>query len=119
MVLPADIEAAIGSQWIRVASPEDTHFHRMLLLHVHSGEAQAIALAADLKADVVLIDEHEGRELASEAGLSVRGILGVLLKAKHNGHIPAVKPEIQTLRVKARFFLSQALEAAILSSAGE
>ena len=44
------------------------------------------------------------------------GILGVLLN--HNGHITAVKPEIQTLRVKARFFLSEALEAAILSGRG-
>jgi len=47
---------------LRLRTPISTE---CLLLHVHPGEAQAIALAADLKADVVLIDEHEGRELAS------------------------------------------------------
>jgi predicted nucleic acid-binding protein len=115
----AVIDAAIASQWIRNATPQDTHLHRMLRLHVHSGEAAAIALAADLKADVVLIDEHEERELALEAGLSIIGVLGILLKAKRSGHISAVQPEIQALRTKARFFVSPSLEAAVLSTAGE
>lgn len=91
----------------------------MLLLHVHRGEAEAIALAADLRADVILIDEQEWRDLALEAGLSIVGVLGILLKAKRGGHISAVKPEIQALRAKARFFLSSSLEATILNSVGE
>jgi uncharacterized protein len=69
------------------ASPQDTHLHRMLQLRLHAGEAEAIALAADLNADMVLIDEQEGRELALEAGLSITGVLGILLKAKRSGHL--------------------------------
>jgi predicted nucleic acid-binding protein len=50
---------------------------------------------------------------------AVTGVLGVLLKAKRLGHIPTVKPQIQALKTKARFFVSASLEAQILASAGE
>ena len=113
------IDTAICDQWIRIAAPEPSALHRMLLLQVHSGEAEAIALAIDLSAKTIIIDEQEGRELASQAGLFVTGTLGVLLTAKQSGHISAVKPEIQALRSKSRFFLSASLEAAVLATAGE
>lgn len=115
----AAIHAAFADESIKTATPQDTHLYRMLQLQVHRGEAAAIALAADLKADIVVIDEQEGRALAIQAGLSVTGILGVLLKAKRNGAIPSVRSEIQALRAKARFFISTSLETAVLRSAGE
>ena len=59
-----------------------------------AGEAEAIALATDLNADIVLIDEQEGRQLASRTGLAVTGVLGILLRAKRAGEIAAVKPEM-------------------------
>ena len=92
---------------------------RILLLQLHSGEAEAIALATDLKADIVLIDEQEGRQLASKAGLAVTGVLGVLLRARRKGDIAAIKAEIDLLRSKARFFVSPLLEAKVLVAAGE
>jgi uncharacterized protein len=115
----AAIDAAMRDQFIRIAQVQDTPLKRMLLLQVHAGEAEAIAMAADLKADALLIDEHEGRALAAQAGLVVTGTLGVLLRAKRSGQIPAIKPEIHALRSRARFFLSPALEASVLSTAGE
>jgi hypothetical protein len=72
-----------------------------------------------MKAGVVIIDEHEGREFAVQAGLPVIGVLGILLRAKLRGEIPALKPEILALRVKVRFFIAQSLEARILFTAGE
>ncbi len=115
----APIEDAINSQWIRIAAPQDSHLHRVLLLQLHKGEAEAIALATDLKADIVIIDEQEGRGLAAQAGLSVTGTLGILLRAKRSGTIKAVRPEIQALRARTRFFLSSSLEAEVLIAAGE
>lgn len=91
----------------------------MLTLQLHAGEAEAIALAADLKADAAIIDEQEGRSLASQAGLFVIGTLGIRLRAKQAGAIDSVKPEIQALRDRTRFFLSASLEGAVLSAAGE
>jgi hypothetical protein len=89
------------------------------LLQFHRGEAEAIALATDLHAEIVLIDEQEGRQLASKTGLAVTGVLGILLRAKRAGEIASIRPEIALLRHKAHFFVAPALEAKILSSAGE
>ncbi len=115
----AAIQGAIREAWIKPASAVASHLLNVLLLHLDRGEAEAIALAADLKADVVLLDEQEGRQLAAEAGLFVTGVLGILLRAKESGHITALKPEIQSLRNKARFFIAPLLEAKLLAAAGE
>jgi predicted nucleic acid-binding protein len=115
----AAIETAIYDQFLRIAQAQETPLKRMLLQQVHPGEAEAIALATDLKAETILIDEQEGRALATQAGLAVTGTLGVLLRAKRSGLISAIQPEIDALRSRARFFLSRALEVSVLSAAGE
>jgi len=73
----------------------------------------------NLKAGVVLIDEQEGRQYAAQGGLSVSGVLGVLLLARRNGTIQILRPEIESLRSKARFFIAASLEASVLAAAGE
>lgn len=115
----ASIRAAIRDSYIRVDSAPKSPLLNLLLPHLHRGEAEAIALASEIHADLVLIDEQEARRLAVQAGLSVAGVLGVLLKAKLRGDIPLVRPEIQALRSKARFFIAAPLEAKILAAAGE
>ena len=90
----------------------------MLEATLDRGEA-AIALALELTADLILLDERDGRSAAERAGLHVTGVLGVLLRAKEEGQIPLVKPEMNALRVRARFFLSPRLEQNILEIAGE
>ena len=49
------------------------------------GEAEAIALATEVSADVVLIDEHAGRQEALRRGLKVAGTLSVLDEADQAG----------------------------------
>ena len=118
-VAQAMIQKAVRSQWIQIRTPQDSGLLRLLLLQLHQGEAEAIALATDLHADFVLIDEQEGRQLASRTGLAVTGVLGILLRAMRAGEIPAVKPEMDLLRTKAHFFVSAQLEKRILAEAVE
>jgi uncharacterized protein len=68
-----------------------------------AGEVEAISLALERKADVLLMDEREGRRVATEQGLSVVGALGVLLRAKRAGLIPMVRPLAERLRSELRF----------------
>jgi len=75
------------------------------LQQLHRGEAEAIAMAAELKADMVLMDEQEGRQYATHAGLAVTGVLGILLRAKQVGQLTSLRREIQALRTKAHFFI--------------
>ncbi len=50
-----------------------------LLRRLDEGEAAAIQLALDLRADFLLMDELLGRQAAAQAGLVVIGVLGILL----------------------------------------
>jgi hypothetical protein len=83
------------------------------------GEAEAIALAVEMSADWILLDETDARNAASRAGLRVTGVLGILLGAKQRGEIALLKPEIEALRTQARFFIATRLEKEVLRMAGE
>jgi len=84
-----------------------------------AGEAEAIALALELRADTLLMDERRGRIAAAAAGLKVIGLLGVLLEAKHQGAIPATKPVLDELISKGGMWLSTELYQQALRQAGE
>lgn len=55
-----------------------------------AGEAEAIALAQQLKADWFLTDDTIARLFASESGLEVHGSLGIILWAAVVGHLDDV-----------------------------
>jgi len=83
------------------------------------GESEALALALSTKADAVLVDEVAARDCASCLGLQVIGTLGLLVRAKREGHISLVAPLLRTLLVEGRFRASPALVHATLKRAGE
>ena len=87
--------------------------------NIDSGEAEAIILALELKADLILMDERRGRELAINYGLNVTGLLGVLLQAKRSKLVPAIKPLVDQLIETADFRVSNQLYAAVLHTADE
>jgi len=84
-----------------------------------AGEANAIALALELQADDLLIDERLGRQEALRLGLSIIGILGILLVAKQRSLIPQVQPVMDTLISQAGFRVSPQLYQRVLALAEE
>lgn len=113
------VDAVLRAGWLKVRSASNAALVSLLNVELHPGEAEAIALAVEIKPEWLLIDEREGRSKARQLGLPLTGVLGVLVRAKKLGQIQALKPEIDSLRKKARFFIAPSLEAAILTQAGE
>lgn len=65
---------------------------------IHRGEAEAIIQGREREVSQILIDEKEGRKIAEQHSLKVRGTLGILKEFKRLGFIAAVKPLIEILR---------------------
>ncbi len=83
------------------------------------GEAESIALAVELEATLILMDEREGRHAAQRMGRYVVGVVGVLLEAKANALLGTVRPHLDNLRQAAGFYLSEPLYQQALALAGE
>jgi predicted nucleic acid-binding protein len=84
-----------------------------------AGEAAALSLAVEIHADAVLVDERRGHEVAHQLGLRTIGVLGILLRAKSDGHLPAVQPVLEALQRDAGFWLSESLKKQVLGLADE
>jgi predicted nucleic acid-binding protein len=87
--------------------------------NIDLGEAEAIALALELKAGLLLMDERRGRLVATSYGLQVTGLLGVLVQGKQNGLIKSVKPLVDQMIKQADFRVSDQLYMTILDIADE
>lgn len=104
---------------IQVQTPKNLALIDVLKEQLDPGESEAIVLAKEIDAQLLLLDERQGTTIARRMGLKTTGILGVLLEAKEQGLIQGLKPLLADLRIKAGFWLSDSLEKEILKSAGE
>lgn len=112
------LQAAFQDGWLRIA-PLTAPVSAELAAALDPGEAEALALAQQLKASLVLLDESAARLVAGQLGVSHAGVLGVLRQARQSGRITSLAVEIRRLRTEARFFVSPALEKRLLNAVGE
>ncbi len=83
-----------------------------------AGESEAISLALETKARLVLLDDRPARRLAQALHLPIIGTLGILLAAKRRQLLPAMRPSLDAL-LQHDFRISQRLYEQVLLDANE
>ena len=117
-IWPGAAEVAAAS-WIEQCQPTNNALIITLQRDLDAGEAASIALALEINADIILLDERDGRHAAQRLKLKTVGVIGVLLEAKNKGLINDIKPLLDRLRAEAGFYLHGTLYAFVLNQAGE
>jgi len=91
---------------------------RLLRRTVDAGEAEVIALGTDVDGAHVVLDDAAARTEATDLGLAVVGTVGLVIRAKHAGHISAAKPLLDALQ-ESGFWMSETLYRHALRRADE
>ncbi len=112
------LHAITTADWILVRAIQDKIAVQLLKENLDAGESEAIILARERNADLLLIDERAARRKAATLELTTMGTLGVLLMAKNRGLIPVIALLLADLR-RAGFYMSEELYAQVLQTAGE
>jgi uncharacterized protein len=107
------------ADWIIVAQLQNRTLATILEIELDKGEAESIALAVEIDADLLLIDEKKGRRIAKAQGLTIIGLLGVIVEAKNLGIINFVKPLLDDLINKANFRIGIKLYNDVLAAVAE
>lgn len=103
---------------VEVKPPANALLVRALSADLGTGEAEAIALAAEVPGSLLVMDDGEGRRVARALGLPVTGTVGILLEAKARGWLPDIASLLDQL-VAEGLWLSEKMRRAILDAAGE
>lgn len=102
----------------RVEEAKDKLYIEQNRKNLQIGEVEAITLAKDIKADLIILDDKKARKLAEEEGLKVAGLLALLITAKEKGIIERVKPIVDDLK-RHSFFIGEDIYVEILKLSGE
>lgn len=116
-LLPAIDLASAG--WLIVAIAQDQDRVQKLSEDLDPGEAEAIVLAIERQADLLLVDERRARRTATAAGLAVTGLLGIAARAKRAGLIALAKPVLDELIHVAGFWIGPELYVELLKELGK
>ena len=81
----------------KVVSAQNQMAVQLLTQDVDRGESEVIVLALENGITDVLIDDAKGRRFASLNGVNPIGTVGILLRAKQQGHIELIKPLLDLL----------------------
>jgi len=121
VLIPPAVASEWGTlppQWLLVQPVINQPLVQALRLQLGRGESEAIALAVEIGASRLILDDRRARRIARNLGVPITGTVGVDLRAKQLGVIPLVRPVLDAMRV-AGLWLSDAVYQQALQLAGE
>ena len=107
------VRDAIAAGWLMPRATERTDLVTVLRQSLDAGESEAIALALDIDADWLLLDERPARQAALPLGLRVTGVIGVLMK-KYANAPTGLEIALTRLEDRAGFYISAELRRQVL-----
>jgi predicted nucleic acid-binding protein len=108
-----------GLAALKVQTPRDQSQVDTFLRELDRGESEALALALEVGARSVLMDESAGRAVAVRIGLRPIGVIGILRLAKQDRLVPQVRPSLDRLINEISFFVAADLRERVLRDEGE
>lgn len=115
--IPA-IKSLIDNNIIYVQEVQSNALVRALEKDLDPGESEAIALAAEINAEFIILDERDARETAEIYNLKKTGFIGILMKAKQKGFIDSVKKYLDQA-IEKGFWIDEKLYGAIIKKINE
>lgn len=70
----------INADWIQCHQVHNHDLVTFLRISLDAGESEAIALARETGADLLLIDDGDGRRVAESVNIAITGTIGLLLR---------------------------------------
>ncbi len=115
-----EISPSVGSPpgWIVQATPSGKVPVDLLESRLGVGEVEAIQLARQISADWLLLDDLAARRWALARELPVVGTVGILVRAREHGFVPAVRPLLDAL-IRNGNFIGAGLYEGALRRVGE
>ena len=104
--------------WIEKKATSQREMVTKLNVVLDAGESEAIALAKEIGADLVVLDDKKARKMARSEGLKVAGLLAVLMQAKQLGVIENLQSLLDELKHKG-FFINEELYHHVIQEVGE
>ncbi|MUV50269.1 DUF3368 domain-containing protein [Haloarcula sp. CBA1122] len=104
-------------EFLTITEVEQSHLFTEIFHELDLGETAAICHAIEHDADLILLDEKDGRQVARRHSLTVTGVIGILLRGANVGDIE-LKHELDALR-DAGFWISDELYSKVLSEVTE
>ena len=84
-------------EYVKVKNIQNTLAADLLQSQLDYGEAEAIVLARELKADILILDEKKARKIAQTTSQTVIGTIGILQLAKNKGLICDMRTNLDSL----------------------
>lgn len=123
VVVPPAVVREVGVMaslppWIEQQPLRQAVGPRILSASLGAGESEAISLALELQAQMLILDDRPARRLAQTLHVPVIGTVGILLAGKRRNLLPAVRPSLDAL-IQQDFRIAPRLYEQILIDAGE
>jgi len=111
---PQDPTAQIlkTTTWLREVDPVQPS-SRVLTWRLGPGETSVLSWALAYPGSIAIVDDLAARRCAEVLGIPLLGTLGVVLKAKRKGLLPAARPAVEKLLAAGMYLSPKILDRAL------